>query len=84
MPTQHILGRNQGTQYSGIPYLKISLNSVSYYSQCTIEPLYSKLIKEKPNKVNTFGAAYYDEAMDSGLPEKTVRCHVNWTQRFAI
>jgi len=66
------LGENQSTKYSGIPYLKISLNRVSYYSQCTIEPLYGKLIKEKPNKVNTFGADYHHEAMGSGLLEKTI------------
>jgi hypothetical protein len=41
-------------------------------------------MKEEANKGNTFGAAYYDEAMDFGLPEKTFQCHVNWAKRFSI
>jgi len=28
-------------------------------------------MEEKPNKVNTFRAAYYDATLASGLPEKT-------------
>jgi hypothetical protein len=30
-------------------------------------------MEEKPNKVNTFLAAYYDAAVASGLPEKTAK-----------
>jgi hypothetical protein len=41
-------------------------------------------MEEKPNKVNTFWAAYYDAAVASGLPEKAAKCYVNWAQKFAI
>jgi len=41
-------------------------------------------MEEKPNKVNTFWAAYYDAALASGLPEKTAEWYVNWAQKFAI
>jgi hypothetical protein len=42
---QHILGGNQGNQYSGIPCSTISLNPRRV------------IMEEKPNKVNTFWAA---------------------------
>jgi hypothetical protein len=41
-------------------------------------------MEEKPNKVNTFWAAYYGAAVASGPPEKTAKCCVNWAQKFAI
>lgn len=41
-------------------------------------------MEEKPNKVNTFWAAYYDAALASGLPEKAAEWYVNWAQKFAV
>ncbi len=41
-------------------------------------------MEEKPNKVKTFWAAYYDAAVASGIPEKTAEWYVNWAQKFAI
>jgi len=34
-------------------------------------------MEEKPNKVNTFWAAYYDAVLGSGLPEKSAQWYVN-------
>jgi hypothetical protein len=39
-------------------------------------------MEEKPNKVNTFWAAYYDAAVASGNPQKTAECCVNWAQKL--
>ena len=41
-------------------------------------------MEEKPNKVNSFWAAYYDAAVASGLPEKTAEWYINWAQKLAI
>ncbi len=41
-------------------------------------------MEERPNKVKTFWAAYYDAALASGLPEKTAEWYVNWAQKCAI